>query len=95
MLVDLMSVFFSFTLHPAHSKVGRGSLLLRYYVPHFPPILGNIASKVLSDATQRRVFTSTPKRKNENINLDIFFIPWSGHRTHDQSRLQSHTCAIL
>ena len=27
----------SFTLHPAHSKVGRGNLGLRQSVPHFLP----------------------------------------------------------
>ena len=32
----------SFTLYPAHSRVGRGNLVLRHTVPHFPPNFGGI-----------------------------------------------------
>ena len=35
--------FFSFTLYPTHSRVGRGNLVLRHSVPQFPPISGGIA----------------------------------------------------
>ena len=41
-----------------------------------------------SDESQRRVFALTPQQRNENK----YFIFSSGHRTHNQSRLQSHTC---
>ena len=33
----------SFTLYPAHSRVGRGNLVLRHSVPHFLPNSGGIA----------------------------------------------------
>ena len=41
-----VSIFFliSFTLYPAHSRVGRGNLVLRHSVPHFLPNSGDIAS---------------------------------------------------
>ena len=35
-------------------------------------------------------FTSTPERRNENINLNEYFNSSSGDRTHNQWRLQSH-----
>ena len=34
--------------------------------------------------------TSTPERRNGNINLNKYFISSSGDRTHNQSVLQSH-----
>ena len=34
--------FFSFTLYPAHSRERRGNLVLRHFVPHFPPNSGDI-----------------------------------------------------
>ena len=33
----------SFTLYPAYSRVGRGNLVLRHSVPHFPPNFGGMA----------------------------------------------------
>ena len=33
----------SFTRYPAHSRVGRGNLVLGHSVPHFTPNLGGIA----------------------------------------------------
>ena len=33
----------SFTLYPAHSRVGRGNLVLRHSVSHFLPNSGDIA----------------------------------------------------
>ena len=45
---------------------------------------------VLSGRTQRRVFASTPERRNGNLNLSKYFISSSGDRTHNQSVLQSH-----
>ena len=35
-------------------------------------------------------FASTPEQRNENINLNKYFISSSGDRTHNQSILQSH-----
>ena len=37
---------FSFTLYPAHSRVGRENLVLRHLVPHFLPNSGGIAFRV-------------------------------------------------
>ena len=50
-LVQGMSLLFqyihikkiSFTLYPAHSRVGRGNLVLRHSVPHCLPDSGGIA----------------------------------------------------
>ena len=33
-------------LYPAHSRVSRGNLMLRYSVPHFPASPGGIARGV-------------------------------------------------
>ena len=44
---------------------------------------------VLSGRTQRRA-SSTPERRNGDINLNKYFISSSGDRTHNQSVLQSH-----
>ena len=35
-------------------------------------------------------FASTPERRNGNMNLNKYLISWSGDRTYNQSRLQSH-----
>ena len=37
---------------------------------------------MLSGGTQRRAFPSTPERRNENINVNKYFISSSGDRTH-------------
>ena len=42
-LVPLIILKISFTLYPAHSKVGRENLVLRHSVPHFLPNSGGIA----------------------------------------------------
>ena len=55
---------------------------------HFPPKSGGIACSVAElNATQ---LTSTPERRNGNINLNKYLIFSRGNRTHNQSRLQSH-----
>ena len=48
---------------------------------------------MLSGETQRRAFASIPEQRYENINLNKYFISYSGDRIHNQSRLQSQTCA--
>ena len=30
-------------INPAHSRVGRGNIMLRHSVPHFPPSSGGVA----------------------------------------------------
>ena len=64
--------------------------MLRHSVPHFPPSSGGIACCV-AELTR---FTSTPERRNENINK--YFISSSGIEP-TTSRFYSHTlrpCAI-
>ena len=67
----------SLTLYPAHSRIGRGNLMLRHSVPQFLP-----------NSTVR--FASAPERKNRNISLSKYFISSSGDQIHYQSVLQSH-----
>ena len=79
---------FSFTLYPAHCRVGRGNLALRHSVPHsFCWILKALRVE-WQNSTPR--LPSTPEQRNENINLSKYFISSSGERTHNQSVLQSH-----
>ena len=33
----------SFMLYPVHSRVGRGNLVLRHSISHFPPKSGGVA----------------------------------------------------
>ena len=40
--VILKEIQISFTLYPAHSRVGRRNILLRHSAPHFPPNSGSI-----------------------------------------------------
>ena len=56
-------IFFSFTLYPANSRVGRGNI--RHSVPHFPPNFSR--HSVLSGNTQPRAFALVLERRNENI----------------------------
>ena len=79
-----MFFFISFTLYLAHSRVGRGNLVLRHSVPHFLPNSGGIASWVTE------LNSSTPERRNGKINLSKYFISSSGDPTHNKSVLQSH-----
>ena len=66
-------------LYPANGMVGRGNLVLRHSVPHFPPNYGG----VLSGGTQRRVLPQQPERRNENITLNEYFVYSSVDRTHN------------
>ena len=40
---EIINLIISFTLYPAHSRVRRGNVVLRHFVPHFPPSSGGIA----------------------------------------------------
>ena len=42
-IILVIIIFFNFMLYPAHSRVGRGNLVLRHSVPHFSPSSGGIA----------------------------------------------------
>ena len=74
--------------HPhAHCWVGRGNLVLRLRSPLSAMLWRDC---VLSGGTPRRAFASTPERRNQNINLNKYFISSSRDRTYNQSILQSH-----
>ena len=70
----------SFTLYPAHSRVGRGHLVLIHSVTLFPPCFGGIGCRI----------ASTPEQRNKHINANKYFISSNGDRTHNQWILQSH-----
>ena len=61
----------SFTLYAAHSRVGRGNLILRHSIPHFSPKSGVIAH--CSGGTQRRVFLRHQTKKLK-YTFKYFFI---------------------
>ena len=82
-----IKIYISFTLYPAHSRVGRGNLVLRHSVPQFPPNSGGIACWAELNNTR---FASTPEGRNGNIHLSKYFISSRGDRTHNQSVLQWH-----
>ena len=84
LLINLCQV--RFTLHPAHSTVGRGNLVLRHSVPHFLP--NSLGIACWQNSTPR--FPSTPERRNGNINLNKHFISSSGVEP-TTSRSYSHT----
>ena len=85
-----LSIFFlkiSFTLYPAHSRVGRGNPVKHTPFPTFCRILEVLRVK-WQNLMQR--FILTPEQRNGNINLSKYFISSGGDRTHNQSILQSH-----
>ena len=56
----------NFTLYPAHSRVGRGNLVLSHSVPHFLPNSGGIAWQIgkfwrLSHVTRVLEWESNPQ----------------------------------
>ena len=55
-LYHYLKIKISFTLHPAHSRVGRGNLVLRDSVSHFP----------LSGGTLRR---AVPRHQSEEMKI--------------------------
>ena len=75
----------SFTLYPAHSRVGRGNLVLKHSIPHFYAEFWR--HWVLSGGTQRHAL---PRHQCEEMKINKYFISSSGDRTHNQSILQSH-----
>ena len=42
-IIIIIGISISFTLYTTHSRVGKGNLVLRHSVPHFPPSSGGIA----------------------------------------------------
>ena len=54
----------SFTLYPAHSRIGRGTIVLRHSVPHSPPNSGGISCKVAG------LDTAQTERRKANINMN-------------------------
>ena len=77
-------------LHPPHSRVGRGNLVLKHSVPHF--LLNFSKHCVLSGRTQRRAFALLPEWKNEKILINNHsFLRVRIEPT--TVALQSHPCA--
>ena len=80
------------TLYPAHSKVGRGNLVLRHSVPHLWP-----------NEFRSSLRLNTRAKNWKKYILFLFKILFSNFnkyferrdRTYNQSRLQSHTCASV
>ena len=72
----------SFTLYPAHRRVGRDSPF-----PTFCRILEALLVEWQNSTTH---FASTPERKNGNINLNKYLISSSGIEP-TSSRFYSHT----
>ena len=70
----------SFTLYPAHSRVGRGNLV--YDTPFFPLSAEFWRYCVLNSSTQRRALPHTRAKKY----LSEHFISSSVDRTHNQIR---------
>ena len=69
-------------LYPAHTRAGRGNLVLRHSVPHFEyptPNFGGVEWRNLTPLD-----ASTPERRNRSINLSKYFISSSGNRTHNR-----------
>ena len=87
LLILPKKIYISFTLYPAQCRVGRGNLMLRHSFPTFCRILEALCVE-WQNSTPR--LSSTPERRNGNINLSKYFISSSGDGTHNQSVLQSH-----
>ena len=84
-------IFFSFTLYPAHSRVGRGNVVLRHSVPHFPPSFFLEALRIeWRNSTPR--FGSTQEGRNEIINVYKYWLFSSGEPT--TSRFCRHTLCL-
>ena len=77
--------FISFTLHPAHSRVGRGNLVLRHSVLYCPPNSGGIACWVTELNAALCLGIKAKKLK--------YFISCSGHRINNVSCLLLCSCA--
>ena len=79
-----------FTLYPAHSRVGRENLVLRQSVPHSLTFRWVLEALRVEWRISTPLFASTPEWRNENINVNKYFISTSGYRFHNQSILLSH-----
>ena len=77
------------TRYLAHSMVGRGNLMLRLSVTHFPPNSGDIEFWT-AELNAVRCFDNKAKKERRREENMKFFIYSSGDRAHDQSRLLIH-----
>ena len=66
---DIFKTFISFTLYPAHSRVGRGNLVLRHSIPPFLPNFGGIACWVAQLNAALCLDTRTKKWKDNIISF--------------------------
>ena len=88
----------SFTLYPAHRRMGRWNLVLRHSVPRFLPNLGGFACQVTE---LHAALCLEPERRNEHINFNKYFIssseasPTKPFEETTTSHGQSHTLVSL
>ena len=83
--LSMWTSYLILTLYPAHSKVGKGNLVLRHSVPHVPPHSGGIACSV----AELNALLCLDTRK---INLNKYSNSSSGDQTHNQQLLRSALC---
>ena len=91
----LVIQLYSFTLYPADSKIGRGNLVLRYFVPTFRWILEALRVE-WRNSTSR--FDSTPRKTNDDINYNIYLFSSSRDRIYNTffaPRLSSYLDVIF
>ena len=83
---------FSFTLYPAHSGIGRGSVVFRYSAFHFPL---NSGWYCVGGGTQHSVLLRHQSEEMKILNMYIYKISSSGNRTYI-CQVYSHTlkCAL-
>ena len=74
-------------LYPAHSRVGRGNLVLRHSVPNFSLNSGSVACV----GTQRR---TEAKRRNGNIYVNIINISFPRMGIEPTTSRDSHFVSL-
>ena len=67
--------------------MGRENTVLRHSIPHFLPNSGGIA---VEWGRSTPLIASRLERKNENLNLNKYFISLSGNRTNNHSITQTY-----
>ena len=68
----------SFTLYPAHSRVGRRNLVLRHSVPHFPPSFGGIACWV-AELNAALCLDTRAKKWKYKCKKIFYFLEWGSN----------------
>ena len=82
--------FFFFTLYPAHSRIGRGILMLKYSVPYQHYSRRICQALCVEWWNSKRRCAPTSQRRNENIKYLISSI---GNWTHNLAFTVTHLCS--